>query len=110
MSETKYGPGDQRIHIKWLQHGQAGAYQDTMRIAQFFFEWIPYALEPGTKKAKTEFEPYDTDSQELILQWAGGWLHWTPEGEGDWASPRLDYCKKVGPGRWEIAVREAFTD
>ena len=35
---------------------------------------------------------------------------WTEKDEGDWASTRLSYFKKIAPGTWEWETRAAFTD
>lgn len=103
-------PGDWRMTVEVLQSGQTRRYGDTIHTYRVFFEHCSEIRKGpvNTTPPNDTFEPVEW-YQGLIERYLRGIYNWTNPEEGNWASPRLDYLRKVSPGLWEFSVREEYT-
>ena len=92
--------GDWRMTVETLHAGQLRPYADTLYKYRVFFE----RAESAEKYVPSPWV------QHVVESHLRGICGWKVAGEGDWASPRLDYIKQLGPGLWEFSVTLAYTD
>ena len=99
--------GDRRFTIEVLKSGQERAYADTVNRYRITFEVVPWGNPPPT-----EFQPWEYEEEKWVKPYAKFFGGWAEQGEGDWASTRLVYLKKVPDtvGVWEWETRATFTD
>ena len=109
MTERKPKPGDWRMTVEVVASGQARRYADTVQQYRVLFEWCSWIRKGPvqTTPPNDSYEPVEWDQSvvEKHLRAIYGW-----EDNGDWASPKLDFLRKVAPGTWEFKVRETYTD
>ena len=96
-----------RYTITTLQAGQLRAYADTTYVHQIMFEW--QGME-GFKNKDAPFVPNKMDNEEIVRYHVKHFSGWTEDSEGDWASTRLEYLKRIDDSTWEWKTRAAFTD
>lgn len=101
-------PGNRRYTVEFHSSGQQRSYGPSVYRFTISVEWIAYRKRENNEPLT--WEPNDLN-EHLIVKAAQALGHgWLEEGDGDWASPRLTYQHKEGPGKWTFTVEEAFTD
>ena len=96
-----------RYTITTLQAGQRRPYAPTTYVHQIFFEWQEMA---GFSYPDAPFVPATMDNEDIVRRHAKHFSAWEEDGEGDWASTRLEYLRRVDESTWEWKTTAAFTD
>lgn len=95
--------------VSWdiLASGQPRAYADSRTIAKVTFEYlVSYGPEKG--QWKPAFDNLEEEKVRAILRALPcGFTDKEPE---HWASSRLNYLRKKGPGVWQFQVDSPYTD
>lgn len=96
-----------RYTITTLQAGQPRPYAPTISVHQIYFEWQGMA---GFRDKNAPFVPAEMDNEDIVRHHAKHFSGWTEKDEGDWASTRLVYLKRIDEATWEWKTEAAFTD
>lgn len=99
-----------RYRVDYLAAGQPRAYADTIHHVRLtidhFFAWLGNPDDP-----RSEWKPNDTWTEEEVRKLLPHLRCGFPEKPpANWASKRLDWIKKTGPGVWEFHTTSPYTD
>lgn len=89
------------VTVELLRAGQEHAYGPSVREGTLTF------TTPEGQMWSSRFPQSDEQVLPYIKLLIG---HFEPEGQGDWASPRLKILKRTGDRTWHVRIEEPYLD